>query len=114
MSLIAASKKRKWTPKVYDFHTFADAGYPSDLKGAFRDNIRLFLKECAEPHETNVRSMPTWCTLLGQGSSTDVVVPLYTIVEDVRSTQRPYCDHCRCAGKDLLFIVSSFPSMGFL
>jgi hypothetical protein len=106
MSILAAYKKRKWTltptptPKVYDFHTFADAGYP---KGAFRDNMPLFLQQYAQrsqPHQKNVGCMPVaWLTLLGHSSSTeDFVVPLYTIVEDVSCTQCPYCDHCRSAG----------------
>ncbi|KAE8037902.1 hypothetical protein FH972_010455 [Carpinus fangiana] len=60
----------------------------------------LFLRQYAQPHQKNVRCMAAaWLTLLGHSSSTeDFVVPLYTIVEDVRCTQCPYCDHCRSAG----------------
>lgn len=95
--ILAACQKRKRRPKLFRFQTFADRGCPIDPKGAFRDNIRVFLQECAELHEDNVQGMPTWCTLLVH-EARNFVVPLYTIEEEVICSPRPYCDHCRCTG----------------
>ncbi|KAE8021934.1 hypothetical protein FH972_007781 [Carpinus fangiana] len=95
--ILAACQKRKRRPKIYRFHTFGDRGCPIDPRGAFRDNIRVFLQECADIHEDNVQGMPTWCTLLVH-EARNFVVPLYTIEEEVTCSLRPYCDHCRCTG----------------
>ncbi|XP_041002433.1 PHD finger protein MALE MEIOCYTE DEATH 1 [Juglans microcarpa x Juglans regia] len=98
ISILEACKKRKRRPKLYGFQNFGDPGCPIDPKGAFRDNIRLFLQECADLHENDIHAMPTWCTLLVH-ETRKFVVPLYTFEEDVKCSPRPpYCDHCRCAG----------------
>ncbi|KAF6146540.1 hypothetical protein GIB67_008826, partial [Kingdonia uniflora] len=91
-------KNRKRNKKLYGFHTFGDPGCPIDhLSGPFRDNIREFLRECGEIEDYNVEGMPTWCTHL-VNESNGVVVPLYTVEENVKHSSRPFCDHCRCAG----------------
>ena len=100
--ILEACKKRKRRPQLHGFHTFGDPGCPIDPKGAFRDNIRLFLQQCAELDDNNVQGMPAWCTLLVHETKS-FIVPLYTIEEDVKYSPRPYCDHCRCAGLALDF-----------
>ncbi|XP_058109014.1 PHD finger protein MALE MEIOCYTE DEATH 1 [Magnolia sinica] len=96
-TIFDACKKRKRQIKAYAFHAFADPGCPVDYSGPFRDNIRSFLRECAEIEDYNVEGMPTWCTLLvNEGSG--VVVPLYFIEENVKHSRRPFCDFCRCVG----------------
>nr|XP_023897065.1 PHD finger protein MALE MEIOCYTE DEATH 1-like [Quercus suber]POE55257.1 phd finger protein male meiocyte death 1 [Quercus suber] len=95
--ILEACKKRKRRPQLYGFHSFGDPGCPIDPKGAFRDNIRVFLQQCAELDDNNVQGMPAWCTLLVH-ETRSFIVPLYTIEEDVKHSPRPYCDHCRCAG----------------
>ncbi|KAF3649724.1 putative PHD finger protein MALE MEIOCYTE DEATH 1-like isoform X2 [Capsicum annuum] len=90
-------KKKKGVSNFYGFDTFLDPGCPITLMGAFRDNIRYFLQECAEIEEYTVEGMPVWCTFLVHKKK-GVVIPLYTIEENVKSSVRTYCDHCRCAG----------------
>ncbi|KAF8370108.1 hypothetical protein HHK36_031859 [Tetracentron sinense] len=97
INIFEACRKRKQKPKLYGFHTFANPGCPIHLCGPFRDNIRVFIRECGEIEDYNVDGMPTWCTLLVNEKS-GVVVPLYTIEESVKHSQRPFCDHCRCIG----------------
>ncbi|XP_057972662.1 PHD finger protein MALE MEIOCYTE DEATH 1 [Malania oleifera] len=95
--IFESCKKRKRMPKLFAFHTFAEPGCPIKPTGPFRDNIRLFLRECAELEDYNVEGMPTWCTLL-VSETRNFVVPLYTIEESVNNSARPLCDHCRCTG----------------
>ncbi|KAL5743540.1 hypothetical protein ACOSQ2_026656 [Xanthoceras sorbifolium] len=97
ISILEACRKRKRRPKIYGFHTFADSGCPISPAGPFRDNVRMFLQECAELEDYNLEGMPIWCTLLVH-ETLSFVVPLYTIEEDVRSSNEPYCDQCRSSG----------------
>lgn len=78
--LLEACKKRKRTPKFYGLHTLAEPGCPISPSGLFRDNIRYFLQECAEPEQYSVRGMPIWCTLLVHENK-GLFFPLYTIEE---------------------------------
>ncbi|KAK9902436.1 hypothetical protein M0R45_001675 [Rubus argutus] len=94
---LEACKKRKRRPKVYGFHSFGEPGYPIRPLGPFRDNIRLFLQECAELENYSVQGMPIWCTLLVHDNRS-LVVPLYTIEENVKNSDNPFCDYCRCTG----------------
>ncbi|WOL02599.1 hypothetical protein Cni_G11318 [Canna indica] len=89
--------KRKARSKIYGLRTFLDPGCPTDFFGAFRDNVRRFLRECAEVEERATAGMPTWCTLLVEEQS-GVVMPLYTVEECVCRSLTPFCDHCRCTG----------------
>lgn len=98
------SRKRKRAPKLFNLNTFCYPGCPIELKGAFRDNIRVFLQECAEMEEYDIDSMTVWCTLLVQ-ETRGVVFPLYTIEENVKLSKQPFCDHCRCCGNFLNFFV---------
>ncbi|GFQ03262.1 phd finger protein male meiocyte death 1 [Phtheirospermum japonicum] len=91
-------KRNKKTPsKFYGFHSFAEAGFPVSLNGAFRDNIRQFLLQCAEPEDYELDGMTIWCTLLVY-ESRGTVLPLYTVEENVKHSVRPFCDYCRSAG----------------
>ncbi|KAL6219451.1 hypothetical protein ACLB2K_007210 [Fragaria x ananassa] len=94
---LEASKKRKRRPKLYGFHSFGEPGYPILPLGPFRDNIRLFLQQCAELESYSLLSMPVWCTLLVHDDRS-LVLPLYTIEENVKDSDNPFCDHCRCTG----------------
>lgn len=106
--ILEACKKRKRRQKILGFNSFCDSGSSiSRPHGPFRDNIRVFLQECAELEDYSVRGMPIWCTLLVH-DNTSLVVPLYTIEEDVKSSDRLFCDHCRCTGQNSNF------SIGFL
>lgn len=105
ISDLTAGKKR--IAKIYGLHGFLGPGCPkSSFAGAFRDNIREFLRECGEVEEKATEGMPTWCTLLVD-ERTGVVAPLYTVEECVSRSPRPFCDYCRSAGKRLLFLSSS-------
>ncbi|RVW75467.1 PHD finger protein MALE MEIOCYTE DEATH 1 [Vitis vinifera] len=95
--ILEACKKRKRRPKLFGFHTFADPGCPINPTSHFCDNIRIFLRECAELEDYNVDGMPTWCTLL-VNENRGFVVPVYTIEESVKYAAKPFCDHCRCTG----------------
>ncbi|KAF2295540.1 hypothetical protein GH714_033162 [Hevea brasiliensis] len=97
LPILETCRKRKRGPKLYNFHSFGDPGCPISPIGPFRDNIRLFLQECAEPEDYNVEGMPIWCTLLVIESNS-IVVPLYIIEENVKFSPNPFCDHCRCTG----------------
>ncbi|XP_050227365.1 PHD finger protein MALE MEIOCYTE DEATH 1 [Mercurialis annua] len=93
---LETSKMRKTKPKVHNFHSFCDPSVnPTGFGSSFRDNIRLFLQEFAEPEDYSVDGMPIWCTLLQTKS---FVLPLYTIEEDVTYSPVPFCDRCRCTG----------------
>ena len=97
-------KKRKIWPKLYDFNTFCEPDCPISPTGPFRDNIRLFLQQCAESEDYKVEGMSIWCTFLVIESK-NFVVPLYTIEEDVKKSVRPFCDLCRCNGKFWLLLL---------
>ncbi|XP_057783982.1 LOW QUALITY PROTEIN: PHD finger protein MALE MEIOCYTE DEATH 1-like [Salvia miltiorrhiza] len=84
-------------PKFYGFHTFAEPGCPITLTGAFRDNIRRFLQECAAIEDYDLGGMPIWRTFLVYESK-GTVLPLYTVEEKVADSDRPFCDYCRCVG----------------
>ncbi|XP_073041272.1 LOW QUALITY PROTEIN: PHD finger protein MALE MEIOCYTE DEATH 1-like [Primulina eburnea] len=88
---------RKNPRKFYGFHTFAEPGCPVSLSGAFRDNIRHFLRESAALEDYDVEGMPVWCTFLVYESK-GVVLPLFTVEENVKHSNRPFCDYCHCAG----------------
>ncbi|KAL6001238.1 hypothetical protein ACLOJK_006970 [Asimina triloba] len=90
-------KKLKRQIKAYAFHAFAAAGCPESFTGPFRENIRAFLRECAEIESYNLQGMPTWCTLLVD-EATGVAVPLYYVEENVKHSAYPFCDYCRCVG----------------
>ncbi|KAJ7964448.1 PHD finger protein family [Quillaja saponaria] len=96
-SIVEACRKKRRREKIYGFHSFAESGFPINPSGPFRNNIRIFLQECAEVEDNNVEGMPTWCTLLVHENSS-FVLPLFTIEEDVKQSSHPYCDQCRCAG----------------
>ncbi|KAL3845091.1 hypothetical protein ACJIZ3_002494 [Penstemon smallii] len=85
------------SPNFYGFHTFAEPGFPVSLNGPFRDNIRQFLQQCAQPQSYNVEGMQVWCTFLVY-ESRGVVLPLYTVEENVQNSETPFCDYCRCVG----------------
>ncbi|EOY16518.1 RING/FYVE/PHD zinc finger superfamily protein, putative [Theobroma cacao] len=95
--IIETCRKRKRRPKLFGLRSFAEPGCPINPTGPFRDNIRFFLKQCAEPEDYCVNGMPIWCTLLVHENKSSVV-PLYTIKEDVKLSSNPFCDHCRCTG----------------
>ncbi|KAK9689745.1 hypothetical protein RND81_09G078100 [Saponaria officinalis] len=97
LPILQACKKRKIAPKLYSMKTFCDPGCPIQPIGAFRDNIRLFLRECAVVEDYCIESMAVWCTLLVQDNR-GIVIPLYTIEENVKFSDQPFCDHCRCSG----------------
>ncbi|GLT28768.1 hypothetical protein SLA2020_036760 [Shorea laevis] len=101
--ILETCRKRKRRPRLFAFHTFADPGCPVVPTGVFQDNIRVFLKECAEPEEYCVRGMPVWCTLLVHQNKS-FVVPLYTIEENVFNSSQPYCDHCKSTGWSYHFV----------
>ncbi|XP_049371987.1 PHD finger protein MALE MEIOCYTE DEATH 1-like [Solanum verrucosum] len=91
------TEKKKGVSNFYEFHSFLDPGCPIMPMGPFRDNIRYFLQECAEVEEYTIEGMPIWCTFLVHKIK-GVLIPLYTIEENVKSSVRTFCDHCRCAG----------------
>ncbi|XP_020257237.1 PHD finger protein MALE MEIOCYTE DEATH 1-like isoform X1 [Asparagus officinalis] len=88
-----ASKRRRRS-KIYGVRTFMDPGCPTDFAGAFRDNVRRFVRECADVEERAALGMPTWSTMLVDEKS-GAVVPLYTVEECVRRSPPTFCDHCR-------------------
>lgn len=104
----AACGKRKRNPKIFAFHNFPSAF--TNLSGAFRDNVRDFLQQCAEREDYNVLStMPVWCTLLVYHPSYNRIVPIFTIEESVASSPKPpFCDLCRSSG------IPNFTQLGFL
>ncbi|KAL2926078.1 PHD finger protein MALE MEIOCYTE DEATH 1 [Bienertia sinuspersici] len=48
--------------------------------------------------------MSVWCTLLVQENK-GIVLPLYTIEENVVCSEIPFCDHCRCSGTKYHLII---------
>ncbi|XP_057527229.1 PHD finger protein MALE MEIOCYTE DEATH 1 [Amaranthus tricolor] len=97
LPILKTLKKKKRAPKLFNLNTFCDPGCPIQPNGAFRDNVREFLQECAEIEDYKLNSMNVWCTLLVH-ESRHLVIPLYTIEEDVKLSKNPFCDLCRCTG----------------
>lgn len=92
-----ASKRRR-SSKIYGVRTFMDPGCPTDFSGTFRDNVRRFVRECADVEERAAVGMPTWSTMLVDEKS-GAVVPLYTVEECIRRSPPTLCDHCRRNGE---------------
>ncbi|MED6155020.1 hypothetical protein PIB30_001702 [Stylosanthes scabra] len=92
-----ACRKRRRCPKIFSFHSFADPGCPIAPSAAFRDNVRSFLRECAELEDYVLQNNPLWCTLL-VSDKTNLMAPLFTLEEQVSQSSHPFCDHCRSAG----------------
>lgn len=92
------TRKRRRGDRLFGFHTFGDPGCPADYYGPFRDNIRRFLEECAEPELYNVEGMPAWSVGLTEDSSGSRI-SLLIIEEGMRDSLHPHCDHCRCIGE---------------
>ncbi|GER26232.1 PHD finger protein [Striga asiatica] len=99
------SKRNKKMSKFYGFHSFAEAGVPVSLDGAFRDNVRQFLLQCAEPEDYSVDGMAVWCTFLVYESK-GTVLPLYTVEENVKHSDKPFCEYCRSSGWSHHFVSS--------
>jgi len=95
--IIETCRKRKRKPKVYNLQRFGEDGFPIQRNGAFRDQIRVFLRDCAEIEDYDIRGMPVWCTLLSHETKSSLI-PLYIVEENVKHSSEPYCDHCRCTG----------------
>lgn len=91
--------------KYFGFHSFGDHGYPAMPSGSFSENIRFFLHECAEIEDYEVEGMSIWCMFLVL-ENRGIVIPLYTIEEDVQQSISPVCYHCRCVGWSHLFLSS--------
>ncbi|CAN1351656.1 PHD finger protein MALE MEIOCYTE DEATH 1 [Linum perenne] len=96
--ILEVCRKRKRSPKCYNFQTFGEPGFPVTFTAAFRDNIRLFIDSCAEAEDYDLDGMPIWCTLL---DNDNVVVPLYTVEETVAvggGSETAVCHLCRRTG----------------
>lgn len=91
-------RKRKREERIFAFHNFGDPGFPADYNGPFRDNVRVFLDECAES-EVNIDGLPAWCIALEDDSTQGTRLNLLVIVEGVHNSLHPHCDKCRCIGK---------------
>ncbi|XP_024528149.1 PHD finger protein MALE MEIOCYTE DEATH 1 [Selaginella moellendorffii] len=92
------SKKRR-AERVFGIHTFGDPGCPADYDGAFRDNIRAFLSDCAEMEPYTVEGMPTWSLLLEDDRNlSSGRLNLLIMEESTANSMHPHCDHCRCIG----------------
>ncbi|XP_020090790.1 PHD finger protein MALE MEIOCYTE DEATH 1-like [Ananas comosus] len=90
--------RKRVRSKIYGLRTFPEAAAAAAGGfggGAFRDNVREFVRECGDVEEGATAGMPTWCTLLVDERS-GAVAPLYTVEECVRFSPRPLCDYCRC------------------
>ncbi|MED6110595.1 hypothetical protein PIB30_044515 [Stylosanthes scabra] len=92
-----ACRKRRRCPKIFSFHSFGDSGCPTAPSAAFRDNVRSFLRDCAELEDYVLQNNPLWCTLL-VSDKTNLTAPLFTLEEQVSQSSHPFCDHCRSAG----------------
>lgn len=93
------ARKRRRGERLFGIHTFGDPGCPSDYDGPFRDNIRAFLDECAEPELYNIEGMPAWSIALEESDIHGSRVSLLVIEEGMRDSLHPHCDHCRCIGE---------------
>ncbi|EFJ31081.1 hypothetical protein SELMODRAFT_31178, partial [Selaginella moellendorffii] len=91
--------KKRRAERVFGIHTFGDPGCPADYDGAFRDNIRAFLSDCAEMEPYTVEGMPTWSLLLEDDRNlSSGRLNLLIMEESTANSMHPHCDHCRCIG----------------
>ncbi|KAK4804269.1 hypothetical protein SAY86_004086 [Trapa natans] len=95
--ILQSCRKRKHRPRLFSFHTFGHLGCPIRPAAAFRDNIQLFLQECTMPEDYSLDGMTVGCTLL-MHEKRSIVVPFYTIQENVEESSRSFCQHCRLIG----------------
>ncbi|KAM5561659.1 PHD finger protein MALE MEIOCYTE DEATH 1-like [Rosa sericea] len=82
---------RACTNHSYELTTFCEPGRPISPTGPFRDNIAVFLQQCAELTDFTVQGMSVWFTLL---RSRECLVPLFTIEDNVNTSKTEFCDHC--------------------
>ncbi|KAI3408474.1 PHD domain-containing protein [Psidium guajava] len=104
MSEAESCKKRKRRPAAPPSPSSpppnaAFSSHSMDFSGPFRDSVRRFLGDQPRDRAT-VDGRPTWHwrTVVSSVPGSDVVVPLYTVEEDVQGSPRPFCDECRCVG----------------
>uniref|UniRef100_A0A7N0UKI6 PHD-type domain-containing protein n=3 Tax=Kalanchoe fedtschenkoi TaxID=63787 RepID=A0A7N0UKI6_KALFE len=89
----ACRGKRKRSPRLFDFRTF-----PASFRGAFRDSVREFLRQCVERDDDAALPAPVWCTLLARHPDSRLL-PLYTVEESAASSPTtPFCHLCRSSG----------------
>lgn len=93
-----AIRKRKRGERLFSFQHFADPGFPADYDGPFRDNVRAFLDECADPEPCNIDGMPAWSIALEDDATQGCRINLLVFMEGVRDSLHPHCDQCRCIG----------------
>ncbi|XP_050230824.1 PHD finger protein At2g01810 [Mercurialis annua] len=126
ITVFEACKKRKRTPKnIFDTSQFSDnnssTNFKMEFSRSFRENIKEFLKRCAESEDYQLAGVnPVYCALLVH-ESTGVVFPLFIVEESVflvkdsssspspphhhhhhrrrlQEQQPPLCDFCRFVG----------------
>ncbi|KAL2632822.1 hypothetical protein R1flu_004301 [Riccia fluitans] len=92
------SRKRRTRDRMFGITTFGDPGCPGDFDGSFRENMKVFLEECAEPELYPVEGFPAWSVTLQESDTNGDRCSLLIIEEASMHSLHPHCDHCRCIG----------------
>lgn len=95
------SRKRRSRDRMFGITTFGDPGCPGDFDGPFRENIKVFLDECAEPELYHIEGMPAWTITLQESDNHGDRCTLLIVEEASMHALHPHCDHCRCIGERL-------------
>ncbi|XP_051188013.1 PHD finger protein PERSISTENT TAPETAL CELL 1 [Lolium perenne] len=94
---LGGSRRRKRGEVLFRFDSFCQPGYPAQLAGAFRDNVRTLLGlahlEAAAPGETRC-----WSFQLELHRHPPTVVRLFVVEEEVAASPHRQCHLCRVVG----------------
>uniref|UniRef100_A0ACD5XSG0 Uncharacterized protein n=1 Tax=Avena sativa TaxID=4498 RepID=A0ACD5XSG0_AVESA len=94
---LGSSRRRKRGEVLYRFDSFCQPGYPAQLAGAFRDNIRSLLGlahlEAGVQGETRC-----WSFQLELHRHPPTVVRLFVVEEEVAASPHRQCHLCRVIG----------------
>ncbi|KDP38152.1 hypothetical protein JCGZ_04795 [Jatropha curcas] len=100
ITVFEACKKRKRSPNIFTTSHFSSTeSSMMEFRASFRENIKQFLKRCAESEDYSIGGNSVWCALLVSESS-GVVFPLYIVEENMKdsSSSQSLCDLCRFVG----------------
>ena len=94
---LGSSRRRKRGEVLFRFDSFCQPGYPAQLAGAFRDNVRTLLGlahlEAGVQGETRC-----WSFQLELHRHPPTVVRLFVVEEEVAASPHRQCHLCRIVG----------------
>ncbi|KAK1263960.1 PHD finger protein MALE STERILITY 1 [Acorus gramineus] len=96
---VGCCKKRKRGERVFKFKSFGHPGHPAaDFDRPFHQNIRALL-EFGHPEPSLLGGcLPCWSFQLEIHGNPPVIIYLYVVEEQIKSSSCRHCHHCRHIG----------------